>query len=198
MPLSLPPLPPLTTGHPRPSASPTSMSRLAGWLQEQMLPLIQRAPTVGTRPPQMLTMLRFWPSRTRQRVHFPMRTVPLPASFSMVLTGRPHPALMSTLRPRTAGQPTAVISQLTALRLSSLPSQPRLAWRTPSLSCRARNLWMTTAKVSRPLLSPAGRSSVVAQTLPSVINSPWISHLATPGIRRETTLLPSFSATTPK
>ena len=191
-------MPPLTTGHPRPSASPTSMSRLAGWLQEQILPSLQRAPTVGTRPPQMLTMLRFRPSRMRQRVHFPMRTVPLPASFSMVLTGRAHPALMSTLRPRTAGQPTAVISRLTALRLSSLPSQPRLAWRTPSLSCRARNLWMTTAKVSRPLLSPAGRSSVVAQTLPSVINSPWISHLAPPGIRRETTLLPSFSATTPK
>ena len=201
MPLSLPPLPPLTVtaGHLRLSALPTSMSRLAGWLQEQMLPSLQRVPTIGIRPPLMLIMLRFRPSRMRQRVHSLMRTVPLPSNFSMVLTGRAHPALLSTFQPRTGGQPTTVITLLTALSLLLLLSMPRLAWITPSLSYPKLQFWTKiAAKVFRSLLLPAGRSSVVAQTLPSVMSSPLISHLPAPGTVREATPLPSFSATTLK
>ena len=195
-------MPPLTVtaGHQRLSAFSTSMSRLAGWLQEQKLPSLQRVPTIGIRPPRMLIMLRFRPSRMRQqRVNFLMSSVPLLSNFSMVLTGRAHPALLSTFQPRTVGQPTAVITLLTALSLLLLLSMPRLAWITPSLSCPKLQFWTKiAAEVFRSLLLPAGRSSVVAQTLPSVMNSPLISHLPTPGTVREATPLPSFSATTLK
>ena len=198
MPLSFPLLPLLTTGHPKPRASPTSMSRLAGWLQEQMLPSLQRVPTIGIKPPRMLTMLRFRASRTRLLVSFLKPTVTLPARYSMVSTGSPHPALMSTFQPKTDGQPTMVITLLTALSLSSLSSKNLSTSRTPWLISRCRFTKLMMAQEFRALLSQAGKSLVVAQTLASAINSPLISSLKHPGMAREATQLLSFLATTPK
>ena len=154
---------------------------------------------IGPRKPRPLLTNRLRTSRVHQRVNFLKPTVPLPNSSSKVSTGSSHQtAMLSLFQLRPDIQPTLVITLLTALSQLSIPSLPRWVSRTPIPSFRMLKLWLMLEREFKSLLSPAGRSSVVAQTLPSVISSPWISHLLAPGMVQAATLLPSFSATTPK